>query len=111
MSMAADPAPPPAGVAALHRPRRSLPVLIAPTLAAELNTLMLPALPLACWRLEAARFDFDSSVVRPEAEPELGQLAAMFDTVGGPALSVFGHADPVGDDEYNKALSGRRARA
>jgi len=26
-------------------------------------------------------------------------------------LSVFGHADPVGSDDYNKALSGRRAMA
>ena len=24
-------------------------------------------------------------------------------------LSIFGHADPVGNDEYNKGLSGRRA--
>ncbi len=28
-----------------------------------------------------------------------------------PPLSVFGHADPVGNDDYNKALSGRRATA
>ena len=26
-------------------------------------------------------------------------------------ISIFGHADPVGDDNYNKKLSGRRARA
>jgi hypothetical protein len=111
-SPAADlPPGPPAGVAALHPRPRSLPVLVAPTLTTEHNTLALPALPLACWRLEAARFDFDSSVVRPDAEAEFAMLAAMFDTTGGAALSVFGHADPVGDDEYNKALSGRRARA
>lgn len=110
--MAADDATPmPAGLAALHPRPRSLPVLVAPTLDGETNTLALPTLPLACWRLEAARFDFDSSVVRPDAEPELTMLASMFDAIGGPALSVFGHADPVGDDEYNKALSGRRARA
>ena len=109
--MAANDGPPPAGVAARHPRARSLPVLVAPTLAGETNTLALPALPLACWRLEAARFAFDSSVVHPDAEPELTLLATMFDTTGGAALSVFGHADPVGDDEYNKALSGRRARA
>jgi tetratricopeptide (TPR) repeat protein len=28
-----------------------------------------------------------------------------------PPLSIFGHADPVGDDDYNKKLSGRRAAA
>lgn len=28
-----------------------------------------------------------------------------------PPISIFGHADPVGDDEYNKRLSGRRATA
>jgi peptidoglycan hydrolase-like protein with peptidoglycan-binding domain len=29
----------------------------------------------------------------------------------GAPLSIFGHADPVGDDDYNKKLSGRRATA
>jgi hypothetical protein len=28
-----------------------------------------------------------------------------------PPLSIFGHADPVGNDDYNKRLSGRRATA
>src|SRR5262249_48330873 len=28
-----------------------------------------------------------------------------------PPLSLFGHADPVGDEEYNKKLSGQRAQA
>jgi hypothetical protein len=106
--MAADS---PGGVAAQHPARRSLPVLVAPSLGGEKNTVAIADVPLACWRLEAARFDFDSSVIRPEAEAELTLLAGMFDTTGGAALSVFGHADPVGDDEYNKALSGRRTKA
>lgn len=99
------------GVAAQHPARRSLPVLVAPSLGDEKNTVAIADVPLACWRLETARFDFDSSVIRPDAEPELTLLAGMFDTTGGAALSVFGHADPVGDDEYNKALSGRRTKA
>src|SRR5207249_2556919 len=28
-----------------------------------------------------------------------------------PLISIFAHADPSGTDEYNKALSGRRAKA
>src|SRR5215510_1902143 len=99
------------GIAAQHPARRSLPVLVAPSLRDEKNTVAIADVPLACWRLEAARFDFDSSVIRPDAELELTLLAGMFDTTGGAALSVFGHADPVGDDEYNKALSGRRTKA
>jgi hypothetical protein len=106
--MAADPS---GGFAAQHPARRSLPVLVAPSLGDEKNTIAIADVPLACWRLDAARFDFDSSVIRPEAEDELTLLAGMFDSNGGPALTVFGHADPVGDDEYNKALSGRRTKA
>ena len=100
-----------ADAGALHAPRRSLPVLVAPTLDGETNTLSIANVPLACWRLEAARFDFDSSVIRPDAEAELTLLAGLYDKTGGAALSLFGHADPVGDDEYNKALSGRRTKA
>jgi hypothetical protein len=109
--MAADLTNVPGGVAAQHPPRRSLPVLVAPSLTGEQNAVAVTDAPLACWRLEAARFDFDLSVIRPDAEPELTLLAGMYDATGGAALSVFGHADPVGDDEYNKALSGRRAKA
>jgi hypothetical protein len=38
-------------------------------------------------------------------------LAETRDDHPGATLSLFGHADPVGKDEYNKALSGRRAQA
>jgi hypothetical protein len=99
------------GSAARHPARRSLPVLVAPSVGDEKNTVAIAGVPLACWRLEAARFDFDSSVIRPDAEAELTLLAGMFDATGGAALSVFGHTDPTGDDEYNKALSGRRSKA
>lgn len=38
-------------------------------------------------------------------------LAALHRRMQTPTASVFGHADPVGTDEYNKTLSGRRAAA
>ena len=40
----------------------------------------------------------------PRTDPKLPQF--IF-----PPLSIFGHADPVGQDDYNKLLSGRRAAA
>lgn len=99
------------GVAGEH-PRRRLPLFVAPTSSGDHhNTLAPPLAPVGCWRLEAARFDFDSSVVRPEAKAELTLLAALVTRIGEPVPAIFGHADPVGDDEYNKTLSGRRAAA
>ena len=47
----------------------------------------------------------------PMPRPSSPCFASLFDKTGSAALSVFGHADPVGDDEYNKALSGRRTKA
>lgn len=99
------------GVAGEHA-RRRLPLFVAPTSDGDHhNTLEPPLAPIGCWRIEAARFDFDSSVVRPEAKDELALLAGLVQRMGEPVPAVFGHADPVGDDEYNKTLSGRRAAA
>ena len=58
-------------------------------------------------------FDFDKSVVKPEGKAELQKLA---DTIKAQGLAVgdidvVGHTDSVGSDEYNQALSIRRAAA
>jgi hypothetical protein len=89
---------------------------VAPTAAAAFNTLGLDLVPVACLSLADILFDFDSSFPHPDVAVILGQLAGLrqkHKNAKGqlPPLSVFGHADPVGQDEYNKALSGRRARA
>lgn len=99
------------GLAAHHPSAVDGPFLVAPAVANELNTVRLPILPIGCWRLNAGRFEFDSSVVLPEAETEIRQLAGLVQANPGAPASLFGHADPVGDDEYNKALAGRRARS
>jgi hypothetical protein len=107
------------GVAGTHPKPDPLQLLVAPSTSSELNTARLRLIPVACWRVDDIRFAFDSSFVTPDIKTELQMLAALRQEHGRPApggsrveypaLSVFGHADPVGPDDYNKALSGRRA--
>jgi ABC-type proline/glycine betaine transport system ATPase subunit len=80
------------------------------------NTVGIDLVPVACFGLANFLFEFDSSFVLPTASQALPDLQkvrkANKDKLGRlPLLSLFGHADPVGKDEYNKQLSGRRARA
>ena len=103
-----------AGIAAVH-PSRYLPIYVAPATRDEFstttNTVRLSMDPIACWRMDDARFDFDSSFVLPAAKEELTVLANMITSQPDMPMSIFGHADPVGDDAYNITLSGRRAKA
>ena len=112
-----------AGIAAFH-PDEDANLLkrarVAPTTADEFNTIQPPLLPRACWKLEDMRFMFDSSLVLPEIKEEMPLLREIIEkntetnadgVTMKPPLSIFGHADPVGDDAYNKTLSGRRAMA
>lgn len=87
------------------------PILVGPTTDQETNSLSEPLLPIACVRLDDLRFAFDSSHVAPKASKELGFLDRRRKETPGMPATVFGHADPVGEDDYNKKLSGRRAQA
>ncbi|HKS16813.1 MAG TPA: peptidoglycan-binding protein [Planctomycetota bacterium] len=86
-------------------------ILVGPTTEKETNTIVEPLLPIACVRLDDLRFAFDSSDVAPKASKELGYMARLRKETPGMPATVFGHADPVGEDDYNKKLSGRRAQA
>jgi hypothetical protein len=97
------------GITATHPPVEFLPVLAAPTDEKDTNTLRTPFVAIACWRLEDLRFEFGSSFIKPEAAVEFAQLAELVKGHPDAPLSIFGHADPVGLDENNKTLSGRRA--
>jgi hypothetical protein len=108
------------GIAATHPPVLDITALVGSSTGNEHNVVRAAIIPVACWRLEDVRFEFDSSVVVPEIELELKSLAQLVKdhppaskSAGKPGfpLSVFGHADPVGNDDYNKQLSGRRAIA
>jgi Putative peptidoglycan binding domain len=106
------------GVSGHHTESERLEFLVAPTTSTERNTVRLRLIPVACWRVDQIRFAFDSSFVTPDITEELKTLHGLreihkrTDASGNvlfPPLSVFGHADPIGSDDYNKALSGRRA--
>ncbi|MBM3785128.1 MAG: hypothetical protein FJW30_12250 [Acidobacteria bacterium] len=101
----------PGGYAAGHPVANPFPILAAPATRIEKNTIRIPLVSTACWRLNDLRFDFDSSFVVPAAHAEFVALRKIIDAHPGSPMSVFGHADPVGNQDYNKALSGRRAEA
>jgi outer membrane protein OmpA-like peptidoglycan-associated protein len=101
--------------AAKHEGSGTLTVHAAPGGAGH-TTVRAAILPFACWRVDDVRFAFDSSIVQPDVKDELAALKKLMDETKGPSgertpLAVFGHADPVGKDDYNKLLSGRRALA
>jgi len=108
------------GVAGAHHPAGPFEFVVGPTTTDQLNTAHLPLIPIACFRVDDVRFAFGSSFVNSDPSDldnpndiraELAHLVSLVkDHVGAP-LSVFGHADPVGSDDYNKLLSGRRAMA
>jgi outer membrane protein OmpA-like peptidoglycan-associated protein len=59
---------------------------------------------------EGVFFDFDRSDPRPEADPVLDLIAEnMRRDVPDAALTILGHTDAIGTNEYNIGLSERRA--
>lgn len=89
-------------------------VSVAPNATEEsdkFNSLRAALTTSACWRLDDIRFEFDSSFILPAAELEFQRLAELSEAYPKHLASIFGHADPVGQDDYNKKLSGRRAQS
>lgn len=84
---------------------------VTPALSDEIVTLVSPLRTVAGFRLDDARFGFDHSFLEPECRAELVILKALLDRHEPSPITVFGHADPTGRDDYNKRLSGRRAEA
>lgn len=56
-------------------------------------------------------FDFDSSALSAEAQEQLNQNAAWMQKYPNSAVTIEGHCDERGTDEYNIALGERRAEA
>jgi hypothetical protein len=82
----------------------------------QFNTITLRLVPIACFRVDDIRFFFDSSFLasdpnnaKNDIRIEMQLLVDLLEANPDSPLSVFGHADPVGNDFVNKPLSGRRA--
>jgi outer membrane protein OmpA-like peptidoglycan-associated protein len=83
---------------------------VAPAdVASEHVTIRDPLRPIEVWQLADAHFAFDSSVLLPSMTEDLAELIGLVRANPGAPLAIFGHADPTGRDDYNKALAGRRA--
>jgi outer membrane protein OmpA-like peptidoglycan-associated protein len=65
--------------------------------------------------LQNTTFGFDKSFLRPRQAKALKEMCARIKDWKGKhpdgKMAVFGHADAVGREEYNKALSERRSRS
>lgn len=96
--------------AALHPEPQPETLIVGPSTENEFNTLRARLTPKACFKLEDSNFEFDSSFITVLTF-DAGPLKDLLDKHPGSKLSIFGHADPAGRDDYNKMLSGRRAQA
>ncbi len=56
-------------------------------------------------------FDFNRANVRYEFTPQIRQLAQTLSRYSNMSVTIVGHADAIGGDEYNLRLSERRARS
>jgi hypothetical protein len=113
------------GVVGKHPGVEPFRFFVAPATDSEFNTAHLRLIPIACFRVDDMRFQFDSSFVLPEVQSEIAGFADLRESdpcVHGAPISIFGHADPTyqgnfeprtstakAGDDYNKTLSGRRA--
>lgn len=61
--------------------------------------------------LENIFFDFDKATLRPESKEELDGLIDLLNVNPNVTIELSAHTDRKGSDEYNNALSQRRAEA
>jgi peptidoglycan-associated lipoprotein len=61
--------------------------------------------------IERIQFDFDRYEIRSDARSTLDANAECLRSKGSPSLTIEGHCDDHGTEEYNLALGERRARA
>ena len=58
---------------------------------------------------DGVTFDVDSSSLKPQFRATLDQIADSMNRYPNSLIDVYGHTDSTGSDQYNQALSERRA--
>lgn len=66
--------------------------------------------PTYTWK-QAVYFDFDKSEVREDAQSVLADVAGRMRSDVKAVAILEGHADPIGESNYNEALAEDRARS
>jgi len=61
--------------------------------------------------VETIYFDFDKAEIRPSEAAKLDKIADFMNQNLGAQIEIAGHADSVGDEEYNLKLSQARAES
>lgn len=56
-------------------------------------------------------FDVDRATLKPQAKETLSRICGILQVAGSYNLSIEGHTDSTGSDEYNQSLSERRAHS
>ncbi len=56
-------------------------------------------------------FDFNKDTIKPKSKPVLDRAVSVLDEFPSIRIEISGHTDSIGDPEYNKDLSRRRAEA
>lgn len=59
---------------------------------------------------DGVTFDVDSSTLKPQFRATLDQIAQSMQNYPNSLIDVYGHTDSTGSDQYNQALSQRRAQ-
>lgn len=66
---------------------------------------------VGCWTLDNVLFDFDKSVIKPDAYSLLDEVVVILEKNPAMSIELQGHTDNIGTKEYNMGLSMRRANA
>ena len=59
---------------------------------------------------DGVTFDVDSATLKPQFRSTLDQISQSLQTYPDSLIDVYGHTDSTGSDQYNQALSERRAK-